>query len=75
MGLYFMETCVYSDMENKTICGRAFHICASYRCNNNPLRDICVYSDMEHKMTEVWMLIENISCGVSSKVSGMNSST
>ena len=60
--------CFYSDMENKTICGPAFHVCAPYRCKNKSLRDICVYSDMEHKMTGVWNLIKNISCGVSSKV-------
>ena len=55
-------------MENKTICGPAFHVCAPYRCKYKSLRDICVYSDMENKMTEEWMLIKNISCGVSSKV-------
>ena len=58
----------YSDMENKTICGPAFHVCAPYRCKNKSLRDICVYSDMEHKMTGVWNLIKKISCGVSSRV-------
>ena len=65
---FWMENCIYSDMENKTICGPAFHVCAPYRCKYKSLRDICVYSDMENKMTEEWMLIKNISCGVSSKV-------
>ena len=48
-----MENCIYSDIENKTICGPAFHVCAPYCCKYKSLRDIRVYSDMEHKMTEV----------------------
>ena len=63
-----MDDWFYSDMENKTICGPAFHVCSPYRCKYKSLRNICVYSDMEHKMTGVWNLIKNISCGVSSKV-------
>ena len=67
-GDIFTVAWFYSDIENKTICGPAFHVCAPYRCKNKSLRDICVYSDMEHKMTGVWNLIKNISCGVSSRV-------
>jgi hypothetical protein len=43
-------------------------ICVWYHCKNKSLRNICVYSDMEHKMAEVWMLIKNISCGISSTI-------
>ena len=66
--MFKMDNCIYSDIENKTICRPAFHVCAPYCCKYKSLRDICVYSDMEHKMTGVWNLIKNISCGVSSKV-------
>ena len=65
--IYFKDNCFYSDMENKTICGPAFQICASYRCNNKSALQDCIYSDIKHKMTEVVMLIKNISCRVSSK--------
>ena len=39
---FWMENCIYSDMENKTICGPAFHVCAPYRCKYKSIRDICI---------------------------------